>query len=162
MRKFRHECCVFTKKLQVSTPYLNSTGNESDRKNCKCRLSWIEHSRLKILQIGILWSKKAPVFLAIPTQQKSSVHLWIKPEQHSSYFGETRTCWNFSIYCRETGRSNSLQGNLCQKLLFWHQLTHNMTSDCSWNYYENYKCRTCSVLVVFMVIPWTIFCHIVG
>ena len=23
-------------------------------------------------------------------------------------------------------------GNLCQKLLFLHQLTHNMTTDCSW------------------------------
>ena len=26
----------------------------------------------------------------------------------------------------------SLQVNLCQKLLFLHQLTHNMTTDCSW------------------------------
>ena len=53
--------------------------------------------------------------------------------------------------------------NLCQKLLFLHQLTHNMTTDCSWNYHEKYKCRTwaehvlpmfCqfSALVVFMVI----------
>ena len=35
-----------------------------------------------------------------------------------------------------------LQVNLCQKLLFLHQLTHNMTTDCSWNYHENYKRRT--------------------
>ena len=35
-----------------------------------------------------------------------------------------------------------LQVNLCQKLLFLHQLTHNMTTDCSWYYPENYKCRT--------------------
>ena len=28
------------------------------------------------------------------------------------------------------------------KLLFLHQLTHNMTTDCSWNYHENYKRRT--------------------
>ena len=27
-----------------------------------------------------------------------------------------------------------VQVNLCQKLLFLHQLTHNMTTDCSWNY----------------------------
>ena len=27
-----------------------------------------------------------------------------------------------------------IQVNLCQKLLFLHQLTHNMTSDCSLNY----------------------------
>ena len=31
-----------------------------------------------------------------------------------------------------------LQVNLCQKLLFLHQLTHNMTTDCS----LNYKCNT--------------------
>ena len=30
-----------------------------------------------------------------------------------------------------------LQVNLCQKLLFLHQLTHNMTSDCSLNYKFN-------------------------
>ena len=56
---------------------------------------------------------------------------------------------------------SDVQVNLCQKLLFLHKLTHNMTSDCSWNYHENYKRRTwfypCSALfsafVVFMVIP---------
>ena len=31
----------------------------------------------------------------------------------------------------------SLQVNLCQKLLFLHQLTHNMTTDCSLNYKFN-------------------------
>ena len=31
---------------------------------------------------------------------------------------------------------------LFQKHLFLHQLTHNMTKDCSWNYRENYKPRT--------------------
>ena len=35
-----------------------------------------------------------------------------------------------------------LQVNLCQKLLFLHQLTHNMTTDCSWNYHENYNSTT--------------------
>jgi hypothetical protein len=57
-----------------------------------------------------------------------------------------------------------VQVNLCQKLFFLHQLTHNMTTDCSLNYHEKYKRRTwaehvlpmfcqCSALVVFMVIP---------
>ena len=32
---------------------------------------------------------------------------------------------------------NVLQANLCQKLLFLHQLTHNMTTDCSLNYEFN-------------------------
>ena len=35
-----------------------------------------------------------------------------------------------------------VQVNLCQKLLFLHLLTHNMATDCSWNYRENYNCRT--------------------
>ena len=30
-----------------------------------------------------------------------------------------------------------VQVNLCQKLLFMHQLTHNMTTDCSLNYKFN-------------------------
>ena len=30
-----------------------------------------------------------------------------------------------------------LQVNLCQKLLFLHQLTHNMTTDCLFNYKFN-------------------------
>ena len=44
-----------------------------------------------------------------------------------------------------------VQVNLCQKLLFVHQLTHNMTTDCSWNYHENYKGRTWAeyVLLIF-------------
>ena len=36
---------------------------------------------------------------------------------------------NFSMW--------DLQVNLCQKLLFLHQLTHNMTTDCSLNYMFN-------------------------
>ena len=34
------------------------------------------------------------------------------------------------------------QGMLFQKHLFLHQLAHNMTKDCSWNYHENFKRRT--------------------
>ena len=32
---------------------------------------------------------------------------------------------------------HGIQVNLCQKLLFLHQLTHNMTTDCSLNYKFN-------------------------
>jgi phosphatidate phosphatase LPIN len=32
---------------------------------------------------------------------------------------------------------NYIQVNLCQKLLFLHQLTHNMTTECSLNYKFN-------------------------
>ena len=37
-----------------------------------------------------------------------------------------------------------LQVNLCQKLLFLHQLTHNMTTDCSLN---------CSIHEIFKLKP---------
>ena len=30
-----------------------------------------------------------------------------------------------------------VQVNICQKQLFLHQLTHNMTTDYSWNYHEH-------------------------
>ena len=52
--------------------------------------------------------------------------------------------------------SSMLQVNLCQKLLFFNQLTHNMTTDCSLNYkFSTWKLqaqntlRTCSVHKLF-------------
>ena len=45
----------------------------------------------------------------------------------------------------------SAQVNLCQKHLFLHQLTHNMTKDCS----LIYQFCTCDVLyLIGTVIPW--------
>ena len=50
-----------------------------------------------------------------------------------------------------------IQVNLCQKLLFLHQLTHNMTTDCSLNYkFNTWKFqaqnmgRTCCVQKLFL------------
>ena len=44
-----------------------------------------------------------------------------------------------------TDKQIKVQVNICQKLLFLHQLTHNMTTDCSLNYkfsiHENSKLR---------------------
>ena len=40
--------------------------------------------------------------------------------------GKIRLCIFFSHFNR-----GGIQVNLCQKLLFLHQLTHNMTTDCS-------------------------------
>ena len=59
-----------------------------------------------------------------------------------------------------------LQVNLCQKLLFLHQLTHNMTSDCSLNSKFNTYMkipssnlrRTCCVQKLFLTFR-TIFVH---
>ena len=54
--------------------------------------------------------------------------------------------YRHSIYIR------TVQVNLCQNLLFLHQLTHNMTKDFSLIYqflHENYKLRTCCVHILF-------------
>jgi len=44
---------------------------------------------------------------------------------------------------------NIIQVNLFQKTLILHQLTHNMTRDCSLNSPEKYKFRTCCVQKLF-------------
>ena len=103
------------------------------------------------------------------------------------------TTWPICLVCKQfnfcTSMQNSLQGhtliqtlflsfsnnyncqkytawnmvNLCEKLLFLHQLTtiwqrivHGITMK------AHNMGRTCSALVVFMVILWTICCHIMG
>ena len=43
----------------------------------------------------------------------------------------------FAFLCDYFLLNSLLQVNLCQKLLFLHQLTHNMTTDCSLNYKFN-------------------------
>ena len=55
----------------------------------------------------------------------------------------------------------SVQVNLYQKLLFLHQLTHNMTTDCSLNYNFNtwkFQTQTCCVQKLFLTFR-TIFVH---
>ena len=83
---------------------------------------------------------------------------------------------------------SNVQVKLCQKHLFWHQLTHNMTQNCSLNYkFSRYKFQgqnmMCTKIDFFcvrfvsqnnlrtkhvlnlefscneLVIQWTIFCH---
>ena len=63
------------------------------------------------------------------------------------------------------GKYELIQVNLCQKLLFLHQLTHNMTTDCSLNYkFNTWKFqaqnmgRTCCVQKLFLTFR-TIFVH---
>ena len=55
-----------------------------------------------------------------------------------------------------------VQVNFFQKHLFLHQLTHNMTRDCSLisSVHENYKLRTCCVHQLFFVLTFkTIYVH---
>ena len=51
-----------------------------------------------------------------------------------------------------------VQVNLCQKLLFLHQLTHNMTTDCSLKIPSRNLGRTCCVQKLFLTFR-TIFVH---
>jgi hypothetical protein len=61
---------------------------------------------------------------------------------------------------------NFVQVNLCQKLFFLHQLTHNMTNDCPWTYqFSKWKLQVqnmlCTQIVffVFVLAFWTIYVH---
>ena len=93
---------------------------------------------------------------------------------------------NFFIKGSVTPQIKAVQVNLFQKQLFLHQLTHNMTKDCSLFYlpvqymlctqiiflfllwhseqFMHNMFSLCSELVVFteLVNQWTIVCHIVG
>ena len=83
--------------------------------------------------------------------------------QYSTYF--KCLCWKLLL----KKYYYYLQVNLCQKLLFLHQLTHNITKDCSLNYKkstsyalivhtifvlfwhsEQFMCKTCSELGISM------------
>ena len=71
---------------------------------------------------------------------------------------------NAKIKFLSKGASN-VQVNLCQKLLFLHQLTHNMTTDCSLNYkFNTWKFqaqnmgRTCCVQKLIFALR-TIYVH---
>ena len=55
---------------------------------------------------------------------------------------------------------SSIQVNNCQKLLFLHQLSHNMTTDCS--VHKNSQLRTCCVHKLFFALPYrTFYVHII-
>ena len=57
----------------------------------------------------------------------------------STYLSTYQTCIKFHKFWMTKKNYNplSVQVNLCQKLLFLHQLTHNMTTDCSLKYKFN-------------------------
>ena len=53
-----------------------------------------------------------------------------RPTKCQAHLKRQQSWTNLLAQCGQ----NLLQVNLCQKLLFLVQLTHNMTPDCSWNY----------------------------
>ena len=66
--------------------------------------------------------------IAIRSSFESPGHLWHYFQMHGHKSVGSRAVF--------------IQVILCQKHSFLHQLTQNMTTDCSWNYHENYKHRT--------------------
>ena len=76
--------------------------------------------------------------------KQSLTFTWILGNDLSNFWkksGETWSWFQFEMWSANT----LLQVNLFQKHLFLHQLTHNMTKDCSLIYqflHENYKLRT--------------------
>ena len=84
-------------------------------------------------------------------------------EGPSLYYVSKKSGW---VYSEEVDFYRcSVQVNLCQKLLFLHQLTHNMTTDCSLNYkFNTWKFqtqnmgRTYSVQKLFLIFR-TIYVH---
>jgi hypothetical protein len=80
------------------------------------------------------------------------------PSSHNQHSGHHSSFISKSDYLTEMNLkllpaiSNSIQVNLCQKHLFSHQLTHNMTKDCSliyqfntWKLQAQNMGRTCCV-----------------
>ena len=51
------------------------------------------------------------------------------------------------MFSKPSGNLTVVQVNLCQKLLFLHQLTHNMTTDCSLNHQNQAQNMLCTQII---------------
>ena len=64
-------------------------------------------------------------------------HLSVPSEKDQVRSEESSTATKPMIEVIDVQNNSQVQVNLCQKLLCLHQLTHNMTTDCSFNYKFN-------------------------
>ena len=92
-------------------------------------------------------------------QMKSGCEKMFLPSlKTSAFFSIDVTRWYYADRSY-LDKGQKIQVNLCQKLLFLHQLTYNMTTNCSLNYnfniHENAKLRTWGEHVVYR----SCFCH---
>ena len=75
-----------------------------------------------------------------------------------TYIDKWQVCVKNCVWLFENVHmSVELQVNLCQKLLFLHQLTHNMKTDCSLNYKFNtskFQAQTWGEHVVYRIFFW--------
>ena len=130
---------------------------------------------------GFLWERTLVLFLS---QNMDEINCWF------SCFVLVVDLELFRLICRPISGSRHVQVNLCQKHLFLHQLTHNMTKYCSLIYqFSTWKLQAQNMLCTWivlnvktktknifctqhvlnlyfyrteLVIQWTICCHIVG
>ena len=98
--------------------------------------------------VGIWWHLK----WATKSNNTAPCHLNVANLCHTKFQRKNKT----DVYSKST-KIHSLQVNLFQKHLFFHQLTHNMTKDCSKNtssVHEKYKLRTCCVHKLVFVLTF--------
>ena len=89
-------------------------------------ISW-NHRIVEIQMLLHSWFTPTHPF-CIVTYQKKERKTWISMQSlHTDAF--SRFFFLFGL-----NKNECVQVNLCQKLLFLHQLTHNMTKNCSLNY----------------------------
>ena len=107
--------------------------------------------KLSTMRICVLWMHTSQY-----SQVKKNIQKYYLPSMKMLMYPIYASFFFSSSWCVVTygGRKLSyiVQVNLCQKLLFLPQLTHNMTTDCSLNYkFSTWKfqaqnmSRTCSV-----------------
>ena len=86
---------------------------------------------------------------------KTTMKILVVGKQRNKFltrFARGSQCtWVLNNVQKQNHTARTVQVNLCQKLLFLHQLTHNMTTDCSLNYKFNtwkFQAQTCGEHVV--------------
>ena len=99
--------------------------------------SWMKHTNAVLLLTSSLVSSKMPK----PSErsQKTPIHwklLWCQPQWMLENFPNISEIVQFYMWLDDNIRLMfvMLQVNLFQNHLFLHQLTHNMTEDCSLNH----------------------------
>ena len=125
-----------------------------------CKISNYELLPTVVLKTPFDWGKKScSVGIEIGKTYWTSTDMFWASVGERGFFLLIQTgltIWLLFAYCLHRWTSD-VQVNLCQKLLFLHQLTHNMTTDCSLNYKFNtwkFQAQTWGEHVVYRNCFW--------
>ena len=104
-----HSLVLVQNNKRIENPVKKSKWYQQKLLDCTTPTYVNPNERLGFFEIGIWWSKKTPVLLisdhTCPTKfQRLSMGGRI---HCASYFGQSRTWWNFSIHGRESGQCKS-------------------------------------------------------